>query len=117
MKRSLMFCFLSITLFWGCINKNSPEYVVKKYMEAIKDKDWEKAEKYGDKNAASFHGLFRAMGTGFGIKEIKNVRCVVSGDDMVATCTFCCADTFWQELKVKNSDQGWLVHGFTSLDQ
>lgn len=116
-KGHFLLIFLSIILIIGCTNKKSPEYIVKKYLEAVKKRDWKEAEKYTDEHGASFHRIFASVGTDFGLTDIHDIQCLIFpfGEGI---CSFRGGkDTACSKLNiVKSPEQGWLVHSFDCVE-
>lgn len=90
---------------------------MKKYLEALKKKDWKEADRYSDESGDSYNGIFKSLGTDFGLTEIRDIKCLLFpyGEGI---CTFHGAkDTMCTKLNiVKSPEQGWLVHSFECLE-
>ena len=99
----------------ACIHKNSPEYITKKYITALKEKNWEEAKKYCDDTAIQNLDCSIRMGyTDFGITEIKNIRCKT--EKKRSECKFCCwPDTIATITLHKYPDGKWKVGGVKEL--
>ena len=109
-----LLCGVLTTLLLGftsCIDKKSPEYIARQFLIAAKKKDWETAMKYSTKELRQQMDMMKALGTDFGITEIKNVKCEeVSSNEVI--CTFCCSsDSTFDEIHLlKSEDDEWKAH-------
>jgi hypothetical protein len=107
--------FFFSTLLVSCENKNSPEYVTKQYLLALKDKDWEKAKRYSTKEIWTMLDFMKKNGTEVGITEVKDINCTMDKkghtDYSFAKCYFCCSsDTNFRCLELTNKeDHTWKV--------
>jgi hypothetical protein len=70
-------------------NKNTPEYVTKQYLIALKNKDYDKAKKYTDHTMGIAFDLVIQKGFDFGVDDVKDIKCSVNGNE--AICLFCCS--------------------------
>lgn len=88
-------------------NKNTPEYVAQKYLEAVKEKNWEEMKKYVVKDCHDKIDMMKILGTQFGISEIKDIKCTV--DNNHSTCTYCCSSSDINCLDLVNEDNKWKI--------
>lgn len=88
---------------------NTVTTIAQKYLQALKDKDYETAKTYATKETAQNLDMMKSLSSDFGLTEVKDVKCAIEAD--MATCTFCCTkDTSFKELKLKKEGTGWLAH-------
>jgi hypothetical protein len=110
MKNVLL--LFSILLMAGSCGsmKDTPEDIAKKYLTALKNKDWETALKYATPSTRDQIEMMKSLGTEFGITEIKDIKCEVR--DSRAMCTFCCAkdSNFNRILLTLNDKNQWLAN-------
>jgi N-acetylneuraminic acid mutarotase len=101
--------FILLISFLSCReNKNTPEYVVKQYLIALKNKEWEKAKEYTTKETTQNLDMMKSSGIDFGITEVKDVKCSVKNNE--AVCTFCCSkDSAFYCLDLKMENKKWTV--------
>ncbi len=93
-------------------NENSfgnPKSVATKYLTCLMKKDYDKAKTLATPETAQNLSMMQSMGADFGLTVVKDVKCIVSGNE--ATCTFCCTkDTSFKELKMRKEGGKWLAH-------
>jgi len=90
-------------------NKNIPEYVAKQYLEALKNKDWEKAKSYTTKEGAANLDMMKSLGTDFGLTEVKDIECKIYNKNE-AICNFCCSDSDFYCIDLRRGDdRKWFV--------
>jgi hypothetical protein len=110
MKKILTLFSICLLLFSCGPDKSTPEYAAKKYLTALKNKDWETAMKYATPATREQIDMMKALGTDFGITEIKDIRCDVKGSR--AMCYFCCSkdSSFNKVLLVLNDQNQWVAN-------
>lgn len=110
MKKHGIF-ILTVLFFIGCINKNSPEYRLRQYLTALKNKNFEEAKSYCEQSCVSNLQCAIDMGnTDFGITEIRDIRCKIN--EQTADCTFCCMKSESNpKFRLMKSKDEWLVVG------
>jgi len=108
--KKLFFGVLSVAFLAACGGGASPaEKAATDYLNALKNKDFDKAKTLATKETAQNLDMMKSLGTDFGLTEVKDVKCKVEGDK--ATCTFCCTkDTSFKELKLQKEGDKWLAH-------
>ena len=108
--KKLFFGVLSVAFLAACGGCASPaEKAATDYLNALKNKDFDKAKTLATKETAQNLDMMKSLGTDFGLTEVKDVKCKVEGDK--ATCTFCCTkDTSFKELKLQKDGDKWLAH-------
>jgi hypothetical protein len=109
MKKVLLGMF-AIGLLTAC-SGTSPESVATTYLNALKDKDWEKAKSVGTDGTKEYVSQWlETEQLEAGITEVKDVKCTVSEDGKSAECTFCCSDGNKEKIAMIKDDKGnWLV--------
>ena len=107
--KKLFFGVLSVAFLAACGGGNAAEKAATEYLNALKNKDFDKAKTLATKETAQNLDMMKSLGTDFGLTEVKDVKCKVEGDK--ATCTFCCTkDTSFKELKLQKDGDKWLAH-------
>jgi hypothetical protein len=117
MNIKILFLILILIGILSCTSKNTPEYVAKQYLTALKDKDWETAKKYATKNTCDELDMAKELGTDFGIIEIKDIRC--EGDEDSKRCFFCCSkDSVFSCIHVIRDEQDgkWKAYSSKEVD-
>ena len=106
--KKLLFGVLSVAFLAACGGGNAAEKAATDYLNALKNKDFDKAKTLATKETAQNLDMMKSLGTDFGLTEVKDVKCTVTGDK--AVCTFCCTkDTSFKELKMKKDGDKWLA--------
>jgi hypothetical protein len=110
MKKMGIFIVMA-SMLAGCMDKNSPEYRLKQYLTALKNKNFKEALSYCEQSGASNLQCALDMGTtDFGITEIRDIKCKINKTS--ADCTFCCmkneSDPKFRLMKTKDE---WLIVG------
>lgn len=108
--KKLFFGVLSVAFLAACGGGQSPaEKAATDYLNALKNKDYDKAKTLATKETAQNLDMMKSLGTDFGLTEVKDVKCKIEGT--IATCTFCCTkDTSFKELKLQKDGEKWLAH-------
>src|SRR5687768_14166669 len=108
--KKLFFGVLSVAFLAACGGGgNAAEKAATEYLNALKNKDFDKAKTLATKETAQNLDMMKSLGTDFGLTEVKDVKCTVKENE--ATCTFCCTkDTSFKELKLKKEGDKWLAH-------
>jgi hypothetical protein len=107
--KKLIFGVLSVAFLAACGGSNPAEKAATEYLNALKNKDFDKAKTLATKETAQNLDMMKSLGTDFGLTEVKDVKCTVKENE--ATCTFCCTkDTSFKELKLKKEGDKWLAH-------
>lgn len=107
--KKLFFGVLSVAFLAACGGSNPAEKAATEYLNALKNKDFDKAKTLATKETAQNLDMMKSLGTDFGLTEVKDVKCTVKENE--ATCTFCCTkDTSFKELKLKKEGDKWLAH-------
>jgi len=107
--KKLFFGVLSVAFLAACGGGNAAEKAATEYLNALKNKDFDKAKTLATKETAQNLDMMKSLGTDFGLTEVKDVKCTVKENE--ATCTFCCTkDTSFKELKLKKDGDKWLAH-------
>ena len=107
--KKLFFGVLSVAFLAACGGGNAAEKAATEYLNALKNKDFDKAKTLATKETAQNLDMMKSLGTDFGLTEVKDVNCTVKENE--ATCTFCCTkDTSFKELKLKKEGDKWLAH-------
>ena len=85
---SIISTIILTTVITSCgPNKKSPEYRLKQYQIALKNKNFEEAKKYCEKTAVYNLECSLRMGyTDFGITDVKDIKCKVEKE--TARCKF-----------------------------
>lgn len=113
MRKPGFYLFVIIVLvFSGCgPDKKSPEYRLKQYLTALKNKKFEEAKTYCEQSAQQNLQCSLDMGnTDFGITDIRDIKCTIEKSS--ATCKFCCMDKESDpEFKLTKLKDEWLIVG------
>ena len=107
--KKLFFGVLSVAFLAACGGPSPAAKAATDYLNALKNKDYEKAKSLATKETAANLDMMNSMGADFNLTEVKDVKCTVKENE--ATCTFCCTkDTSFKELKLKKEGDKWLAH-------
>jgi hypothetical protein len=91
-------------------NKDSPQYVARLYLTALKNKDWDEAKKYCSDGAMNNLDAAIRIGMPIEITDVRNIRCKVK--DGQAVCTFCCVEGDPQPIvRLSKGTEGWVIAG------
>jgi hypothetical protein len=110
MKKVLILIPIYFILLSCGPDKSTPEYAAKQYLIALKNKDWEMAEKYSIYFSKDEFKMVVADDGGFGITEIKDIRCEIKSDR--AMCYFCCSNdsSFNKIAMILNDKNKWVAN-------
>lgn len=106
--KKVFFGVLAVAFLASCGPKgNGPEKVATEYLNALKNKDWDKAKSLGNEDTKAKVDGIKGFGGDAGIKEVKDVKCEVKEND--ATCSFCCMTSGNGSVKLKKEGDKWVV--------
>ncbi len=98
---------LAVAFLASC-SKGGPETVATEYLNALKSKNWEKAESLATEDTKQKISMLKTFGES-GITDVKDVKCEVVADE--ATCEFCCAkENETSKISLKKVDGKWVVN-------
>jgi hypothetical protein len=110
MKKLLQLFSVFFVLLSCGPDRSTPEYAAKQYLTALKNKDWETAEKYSIYFSEDEFNMIAAEDDGFGITEIKDIKCEINGSK--AICYFCCSNdsSFNRVAMILNDKNKWVAN-------
>lgn len=107
--KKVLFGFLAVAFLASCGSKgNGPEKVATEYLNALKDKNWDKAKELGNEDTKAKVDGIKGFGGDAGITEVKDVKCTVTDNN--AECTFCCMKEGDGKLKLVKEGDKWIVN-------
>jgi len=108
--KKVLFGLLAIAFLASCGAKgNGPEKVAIEYLNALKNKEWDKAKALGNEDTKAKIDVFKQFGGDAGITEVKDVKCEVKEND--AECSFCCMkEGGSSKLKLVKEGDKWIVN-------
>lgn len=120
MKNTLKLAAIALVavFVYACSGGSSPEKNAKEYLDAMNAEDFDKAKEFCTKETGGMLDMMKSLTASMGSKkdtsktevEIKDLKCVISGDT-TAVCTYCCTKEGQPgELKMKKEGDKWLAH-------
>lgn len=106
--KKVFFGVLAIAFLASCGAKGGPESVATDYLNALKNKEWDKAKALGNEDTKAKIDGIKSFGGDAGITEIKDVKCEVNGND--AECSFCCMKDGASKVKLVKDGDKWIVN-------
>lgn len=100
---------LAVAFFASCGGKvGGPEKVATDYLNALKNKEWDKAKALGNEDTKAKVDGIKSFGGDAGITEVKDVKCDVKETE--AVCTFCCMKEGANQIKLVKDGEKWIVN-------
>jgi hypothetical protein len=108
--KKVLFGVLAIAFLASCGAKgNGPEKVATEYLNALKNKEWDKAKALGNEETKAKIDGIKGFGGDAGITEVKDVKCEVKENE--AECSFCCMkEGGSSKLKLVKEGDKWIVN-------
>lgn len=108
--KKVLFGVLAIAFMASCGAKgNRPEKVATDYLNALKNKEWDKAKEMGNEDTKAKIDGIKGFGGDAGITEVKDVKCEVKDNE--AECSFCCMkEGGSSKLKLVKEGDKWIVN-------
>lgn len=108
--KKVVFGVLAIAFMASCGAKgHGPEKVATDYLNALKNKEWDKAKELGNEDTKAKIDGIKSFGGDVGIIEVKDVKCEVKDNE--AECSFCCMkDGESSTLKLVKEGNKWIVN-------
>lgn len=108
--KKVLFGVLAIAFLASCGAKgNGPEKVATEYLNALKNKEWDKAKALGNEDTKAKIDGIKGFGGDAGITEVKDVKCEVKENE--AECSFCCMkEGGSSKLKLVKEGDKWIVN-------
>ncbi len=108
--KKVLFGVLAIAFLASCGAKgNGPEKVATEYLNALKNKEWDKAKALGNEDTKAKVDGIKGFGGDAGITEVKDVKCEVKENE--AECSFCCMkEGGSSKLKLVKEGDKWIVN-------
>jgi len=107
--KKVFFGILAVAFLASCGPKgNGPEKVASEYLNALKNKEWDKAKALGNEDTKAKVDGIKGFGGDAGITEVKDVKCTVT--DNTATCTFCCMKEGDGKVNMVKEGDKWIVN-------
>lgn len=108
--KKVLFGVLAIAFLASCGAKgNGPEKVATEYLNALKNKEWDKAKAMGNEDTKAKVDGIKGFGGDAGITEVKDVKCEVKENE--AECSFCCMkEGGSSKLKLVKEGDKWIVN-------
>jgi hypothetical protein len=98
----------AVAVLASCSGGNGPDKVASAYLNALKEKNYEKAKELGTKDTKDMLDALVKSQMAPEVTEVKDVKCTEDGN--TATCTYCCSKDGKNSLKLIKEGDKWLVN-------
>lgn len=98
----------AVAVLASCGGGNGPDKVASAYLNALKEKNYEKAKELGTKDTKDMLDALVKSQMAPEVTEVKDIKCTEEGN--TATCTYCCSKDGKNSLKLIKEGDKWLVN-------